>query len=527
MGINRPPFCVRPMNPTAPPASSDRAASQPSGGAHRVFLVISVLLTLFLGALDTLVMGAAMPTVVAQLGGLDVYSWVFSAYLLSRAISLPIFGKLADLFNRKHLFGASIGIFLAGSLMSGAAGSMLQLILARTLQGVGAGANFALVYILLADIAAPGKRGKMMSMASIVWGLASVLGPPIGGFIVNFFSWRWIFFINIPLGLVSLAGIYLFFEDEQTRQRKLSIDIAGALALAATILPLLTVFLVGGRSHQWISPAIGGLLLLSALAGTVFAWFERRAADPILHTDFFRLSGFRNGNVASFFSSFSIFSLAAFSPLFIQGALGKTPAEVGVAMIPLSLAWSAGALLCGQTVHRFRKRTYAVAGGVMLLVAGAAALGASPGMSLVRLSLILSLAGLGMGFVSIASLLVVQDSVSDAHLGVSTASHQFTRTLGGTIGVGVAGGLLNARFDSGLGRLSGFESLGPELSERLQTNVENLFDTGVQDRIPAALLQQLRDLVGESVEMVFWTATVAALICTGFCLMLPSGKRRR
>lgn len=484
--------------------------------------MISVLLTLFLGALDTLVMGAAMPTVVAQLGGLDVYSWVFSAYLLSRAISLPIFGKLADVFNRNHLFGASIGIFLIGSLLSGAAGSMLQLILARALQGVGAGANFALVYILLADIAAPGKRGKMMSMASIVWGLASVLGPPIGGFIVNFFSWRWIFFMNIPLGLASLAGIYRFFKHEGGRRRKTAIDVAGSLSLAATILPLLTVFLIGGRSHHWISPQIMGLLLFSAAAGFVFARIEKRAADPILKIEFFRQTGFRNGNIASFFSSFSIFALAAFSPLFIQGALGKTPAQVGVAMIPLSLAWSAGALLCGQTVHRFRKKTFAAAGGVMLLAGSAAALAAGSSLSIYGLSAILILAGLGMGFVSISSLLVVQDSIGDTHLGASTASHQFTRTLGGTVGVGVAGGLLNARFESGLGELTGFETLASGLSERIRTQVENLFDPGIQDRIPAGLLQQLQELVGDSVTMVFGTAAAAAAVCLVFCLRLPS-----
>lgn len=512
------------MNPTTADTHSTPHGPPPASGLRRVLVVLSVLLTLFLGALDTLVMGAAMPTVVAQLGGLDVYSWVFSAYLLSRAISLPIFGKLADVFRRKHLFAASIGIFLVGSLLSGAAGSMRQLILARTLQGVGAGANFALVYILLADIAAPGKRGKMMSMASIVWGLASVLGPPAGGFIVNFFSWRWIFYLNIPLGLASLAGIYLFFEEAPQRRQRPSIDVAGALALAVTILPLLTVFLVAGRSHRWISPEVVGLLLLSAIAGWAFTRIEKRAKDPILQTDFFRLSGFRNGNIASFFSSFSIFALAAFSPLFIQGALGKSPAQVGIAMIPLSLAWSAGALLCGQTVHRFQKKTYAVVGGVLLLAGSAAALDDPAAMSIYRLSLLLSLAGVGMGFVSIASLLIVQDSLSDAHLGVSTASHQFTRTLGGTIGVGVSGGLLTARFDAGLGGLSGFETLGPDLAGRIRTNVENLFDADVQGRIPSELLEQLRTLVAESVEMVFWAAAVAALICLVYCLILPSDK---
>lgn len=173
--------------------STDTATANGLNRKDRFLVIAAALMALFLGALDTLVMGAAMPTIVADMGGLEFYSWVFSVYLLSRAVALPIFGKLADLYSGKHLFGFAIAIFLAGSLVAGFSTSMVQLILARVLQGVGAGAAFALVYTLLADIAAPGKRGKMMSIASFVWGLASVLGPPMGGFIVNYWSWRWIF----------------------------------------------------------------------------------------------------------------------------------------------------------------------------------------------------------------------------------------------------------------------------------------------------------------------------------------------
>ncbi len=184
----------------------------------RFLVIAAALMALFLGALDTLVMEAAMPTIVADMGRLELYSWVFSVYLLSRAVALPIFGKLADLYSGKHLFGFAIAIFLAGSLVAGFSTSMVQLILARVLQGVGAGAAFALVYILLADIAAPGKRGKMMSIASFVWGLASVLGPPMGGFIVNYWSWRWIFFINLPLGIFILSGHLSLFQGNPRKE---------------------------------------------------------------------------------------------------------------------------------------------------------------------------------------------------------------------------------------------------------------------------------------------------------------------
>ncbi len=186
---------------------------------RRFYIIIASLLALFLGALDALVMTAAMPTIVADLGGLHLYSWVYSAYLLARAVSLPVFGKLADIFRSRRLYIISICIFLLGSILAGLAQSMMQLILSRVLQGIGAGGNFALVYIVLADISSPEKRGKTLSLGSFIWGLASVLGPTFGGFVVTYFSWRWIFFVNVPLGAFSLLGIALYLV-ECVRKRK-------------------------------------------------------------------------------------------------------------------------------------------------------------------------------------------------------------------------------------------------------------------------------------------------------------------
>ncbi|MFZ0132669.1 MAG: MFS transporter [Desulfobacterales bacterium] len=485
----------------------------------RYYIIAAALLALFLGALDTLVMGAAMPTIVADMGGLELYSWVFSVYLLSRAIALPIFGKLADIYSGKHLFGFAIGVFMAGSLVAGLATSMVQLIVARVLQGVGAGAAFALVYILLADIAAPEKRGKMMSIASFVWGLASVLGPPMGGFIVNYWSWRWIFFINLPLGLLSFLGIYLYFKETRVKRHRAALDLLGGATLTVTVLSLLTVFLMTGNQHRWYSLPVIGLLALSLAAGVAFYFAEKRAADPILSIDFLGRPGFSSGNTAAFFSSFAIFSLSAFSPLFIQGALGQSPAEMGVAMIPLSLAWSGGALLCGQMSHRVNKRTFAVAGALLLLAGSALTLTFTTSMWL--FSLALALAGIGMGFVSIASLLIVQESLSADNLGAATAAQQFARTLGGTVGVGVSGGLLNARFidtltASGLG-----ERLPAGLAEQIRLHVEQIFRPDIQALIPAEALKTLQETVGQGVSMVFWVSAAASLVCLVFCLRLP------
>lgn len=250
---------------------------------RRLLLILATLLALFLAALDTLIMSAAMPTIVAELGGLYLYSWVFSTYMLSRAVALPIFGKLADLFPNRTLYLISILVFLAGSVLAGAAHSMMALTVFRAIQGIGAGGNFALVYIVLSDISEPEDRGRMMSYASFVWGLASVLGPSLGGFIVGWGSWRWIFYINVPIGLLSLTGIWFFLAETREKRDIVDIDYAGIVTLVTAILAFLTVFLLGGRDYAWTSPTILGLLLLFGLAWWVLLGGKARPrADPVL-----------------------------------------------------------------------------------------------------------------------------------------------------------------------------------------------------------------------------------------------------
>jgi len=234
---------------------------------RRYLIITASLLTLFLGALDALVMAAAMPTVVADLGGIDLYSWVYSAYLLTRTVALPIFGKLADLYRTKTLYIVSILIFIAASLAAGFAHNMLFLIVCRAVQGIGAGGNFALVYIVLTDIAPPERRGRTLSLGSFVWGLASVLGPTMGGFIVAFFSWPWIFFINVPLGVLSLAGVSLYLVETREKKGDARIDYAGALTLSLAVLALLFIFLLAGQTVAWDSPWIPALAV-AAHAGT-------------------------------------------------------------------------------------------------------------------------------------------------------------------------------------------------------------------------------------------------------------------
>ena len=491
---------------------------------QRFYVIAAALLTLFLGALDALVMSAAMPTIVTDLGGLHLYSWVYSAYLLARAVSLPVFGKLADIFKSRRLYVISILLFLLGSVLAGLAQSMTQLILSRVLQGTGAGGNFALVYIVSTDISSPGKRAKTLSLASFIWGLASVLGPTFGGFVVTYFSWRWIFFVNVPLGLFSLLGIVLYVVEVRPKKKDASIDYLGVLTLSTAILGLLTVFLLAGRDYAWISPQIIGLWLITIGSAVAFYYAEKRAREPILSLSFFGNRGFSVGNAAAFLASFTIFSLFAYSPLFIQGALGKTPLQMSVAMLSLSLGWSIGALVCGQIVNRLGQKAATILGSLFLAVGGGVMLTFSTATSLAACSVVLGFAGIGMGFVSMATLLVVQDSLDISDLGVATASHQFARTLGGTIGVGISGSFVTLSLSNALESLmnTGLSSLPPSLKVQIEQNIENIFRPEVQMLLTPDVQQAMKAAVARGVSIVFWISLLASMACLIFSAILPA-----
>jgi len=492
---------------------------------ERLFIIAAALLALFLGAMDALIVSAAMPTIVAELGGLDLYAWVYSAYFLARAVSLPVFGKMADLFPTRTLFLVAIALFLFSSLLAGASPNMGFLIASRVLQGIGAGGNFALVYIVLADVAPPSERARTLALGSSVWGVASLLGPTLGGCIVNYMSWRWIFFINLPLGLFSLVGIGRFLVEFRPKAKEVHLDLAGVGTLTVTILALLTAFLVGGRTPGgWTAPSTTALLALSLLAGGAFCLAERRARDPILSLAFFANRGFRSGNGAVFLSSFAIFSLFAFAPLYIQGALGRSPVEVGMAMLSLSLGWSIGSIVMGRIIQHLGKRSAAATGALCLAAGGAATLFFSAATAMSTCFVVFLVLGIGMGFVTLSTLLVVQNSLGAADLGVATSSHQFARTLGGSVGVGVCGGFVTAKVSAAVDHLIGTGLLGgtaSPLGERLRENAAHLFQPEIQAQLPQATLKILQSAVADGVAAVFLTVLIVSLACLICCLRLP------
>ena len=486
---------------------------------RRDLIIWSTLLALFLGALDSLVMSAAMPTIIAELGGLHLYAWTYTAYFLARAVALPIFGKLSDMYSSRILLLFSIGLFLVASIAAGFSQSMEFLVVTRVFQGIGCGGVFALVYVVLSDVSTPDQRAKTISFGSVVWGIASLVGPTLGGFIVTWFSWRWIFFINVPLAMISLYGITVYFQEFREKTVRKNLDLLGAILLFAFILGLLTLIMTGGRELSILSKPYILIVLVTVISGIFFYMVEIRVENPILNFKFFKYPSYVFGNALVFFASFAIFSLFAYAPILLQGALSQTPLQVGYAMLSLSLGWSVGSLLAGRNMNSIGLKRSTIIGAVFLVVGTSITLGFSRTTGMTECFIAFLVVGFGMGFVSLATLLVVQYSVDSADLGVATSFHQFSRTMGGTIGVGVCGGIVT---DGLIRELTVAKKDLPEaLIRMLQESTTNLFQKEFQDLIPDGMEAILQDAVLSGVYLAFVIVFIVSVVNLGLSLFLP------
>jgi predicted MFS family arabinose efflux permease len=368
---------------------------------------------------------------------------------------------------------------------------------------------------VLSDISPPGERGKTLSLASSVWGLSSIIGPTLGGVIVTYISWRWIFFLNVPLALASLATIGRCLQHQVRAPKNVRLDIAGIICLSCFILCFLTIFIIGGREYAWFSGEILGLGTFSAMFAILFVIAEKRAADPVIDLRFFVRPAFAFGNGAAFCASFAIFSLFAYVPLFIEGALAKTPLEVGITMLSLSLGWSAGSLVLGRFIDGTGSNKTAIQGGVILVISSGAMLFFTPQTSLVSCFLVFLLAGLGMGFVTLSTLLLVQADLSNVNLGVATSFNQFFRTLGGTMGVGICGGVVTTRLLHNLQDSSAM--IPPAVMESLHKSMENLFREEFRQMLNEQSEALLSLAVSNAMFVVYgiiFGATLLCLTCT-------------
>jgi EmrB/QacA subfamily drug resistance transporter len=427
--------------------------AEPAGLPHRQILVIfsGLMLGLLLASLDQTIVATALPTIVGDLGGLTHLSWVVTAYLLAETISTPLFGKLGDLYGRKRLFQAAIVIFLVGSALSGMATSMGMLIAFRAVQGAGAGGLIVLAMAIIADVVSPRQRGRYQGYFGAVFGAASVAGPLLGGFFTDHLTWRWVFYVNLPLGILALF-VTSAVLPRSGRRRQVRIDWLGTalLATAITCLVLLTTW--GGTEYAWGSPVILGLGFGTLAAGAAFVLVERRSAEPTIPLRLFRLRTFDVAVAVSFVVGMAMFGAITYLPTFLQVANGASASNSGLLLVPLMGGLLTTSIIAGRIITRTgRYRRFPIAGMAVTSVALYLLSTLDTGSSRWESGIYMALLGAGIGMVMQILVLAVQNEAPAEDLGVATSTVTFFRAVGGSVGVALFGALFAHRIGDLLG----------------------------------------------------------------------------
>jgi len=483
---------------------------------HRQIQIVfsGLMLGMLLAALDQTIVATALPTIVGDLGGLNRLSWVVTAYLLASTTTTPIYGKLGDLYGRKIVFQIAISIFLVGSALSGLSHTMMQLIIFRLVQGLGAGGIFAQVMAIIGDILSPRERGKYQGYTMAVFTFASVSGPAVGGLFTEHLSWRWCFYVNIPLGAIALivTSVVLNLDFTKVRHR---IDFLGAILLVLGVVPLLLVTVWGGGQFAWGSPLIltmtgGGFVFL-----VLFVFQERHAPEPLVPMHLFRNSTFALMNASGFLLFAALFGTTVYLPLFLQLVTGVAPTMSGLLLMPQSLAGTIAGIFMGRRVTATgRYKRYPLVGAVLTVVGIYMLSTMTRSTSISHAAVYMALLGFGTGLMVPVMLIALQNAVSRHDLGTATSSNLFFRSMGSSLGVALFGSVMNARLRYW------FPRLVPNAAH-LHLSVSSIaFSPAAVRRLPAALQAGIVDSFARSLHVVFLLAVpLAALTLPLFLAM--------
>ena len=441
---------------TTPSLEDDPALGLPI--REKMEILFAVMLGLFLGALDQTIVGPALPTIVTQLNGNDLYVWAITSYLLTSTISVPFWGKLSDLYGRKPMFIIGIVIFLIGSALSGLSQDMNQLILFRGLQGIGAGSLFPIALAVIGDLFSPAERGKYQGLFGAVFGIAFIAGPLIGGWLTEQISWHWIFYVNVPIGLVSLFFIFRLLPTVKNPRATRNFDILGGV-----IFTIATAFLLVGLTqkgqtdpgtHQlyaWTAPTVGGFILIALVGIVLFVWAESRAKEPIVPLSLFRNRTYAASMVATFFAAFAFFGAIIFLPRWFQIVQGFSPTNSGLAALPLMVGLIGSSIASGIIVARTGRYKWLTVGAIVIMgVATALMTQLRADTSIPVVWLWMFIAGIGVGPTFAVFTLIVQNAVPFNMLGVATSNLTFFRQIGGTVALAIVGTIFATSFQAEL-----------------------------------------------------------------------------
>lgn len=524
---------------------------------RKVTIMIAIIASMFFAAINQTIIGIAMPRIIAKLGGMDYYSWVITIYLLTSTVASVLVGKLSDIYGRKPFFLTGIGLFMVGAFLSGLSTDMIQLIAYRAIQGAGAGVIMSIAFTAIGDLYEPRERAKWSGVMSAVFGLSSVLGPPLGGYIVDHLEWHWVFWIFLPLGVVAFVLIMINFPKVEKRPGE-SVDYFGSLFLTLTIVPMLLAFSWAGQGpnkYPWLSWQIIGLFSVTIVSLILFIWTQLRVKSPVLPLGLFKNSVFTVSNLVGFFLNAGMMGAIIYVPFFVQGVKGISPTMAGYVTMPMSLAMLITSGIIGQVITKTGKyKKIAVSGLIVMTVGMVLMYFMEPTTPIFYLILYMIILGFGIGIAMPVFSLTVQNAVSPQQLGVATATSQLFRSLGGTIGIAVMGTLMTASMSKKMTDLSAAMGAGqntstaptnPALAEQMELlhNPSNLLD---QPKIEAAMkslppelqavfakmLDMIREALNYAITSTFLAGaivSVAAVVTALFLKEIPlrSGKDQR
>ena len=501
---------------------------------HRARMEIlgAILLTMFLSALDQTVVGTALPRIVTDLKGNELYVWVVTVYLLAATVTGPIYGKLSDLFGRRPMMMIGVSLFLAGSLLCGLSQEMWQLILFRGIQGLGAGAIFPIALAVIGDLFSPRERGKYQGLFGGVFALSSIIGPALGGFLTDAISWHWVFLVNLPLGIVALVVLWRLLPPVRHPEAVRSIDYLGAAVFTAALVPLL-IGLTNKQFGEWTDPQVGGLIAIGLLLSAVFVWVESRAAEPILPLELFRSRTVTGSIIATFLITFGFFGAIIFIPRWFQFVLGSSATESGYQMLPLMVGVIGSSIGSGLIVARTGRYKWMTVGAVLTSVIGLfllTGIRADTPVTLVWLGMFIAGLGIGPSFAIFTT--VVQSAVAPRMLGAATSSLTFFRQVGGSVGLAIAGTIFGSSFANEVPRelashgvpqpiIDGFSGAGASSQADL-TNVGVDLGQQILSSVPEQARPAVEPFIGQivtaihqafsvSIASTMWVAVFAAM----------------